>query len=226
MADDILDELEDDFDDDMSDLLDDDDLDEDSDEASEEDVDDDINDKKDLKSSIVTKVTTTFKTFLHKILGSTKAIIIVAVSIVVLISIALILWLFVFSSGPDEVLAPQQDAAQAIANGEPIEEEIIFEDIVEFEPFERIALKTSSTMGRVSLQLSFELTDARYRKQIYAMEDRIRKIVMQQVENTTWLELRNPEGKIMLKYNLLQRINAIFPKATVRNVYFTFFIMQ
>ncbi len=218
MADDILDELEDDFDDDMSDILDDD--------ALEEVSDEDTKDKKDLKSSLVTKIIIVFKTLLHKILGSTKAIIIVAVSIVVLISIALVLWFFVFSSDQDEVLAPQKGDVQTTVQGESLEEEIIFEDIVELEPFERIALKTSSTMGQISLQLSFELTDVRYRKQIYAMEDRIRNIVIQQVENTTWLELRNPEGKIMLKYNLLQRINAIFPKATVRNVYFTFFIMQ
>jgi flagellar FliL protein len=58
------------------------------------------------------------------------------------------------------------------------------------------------------------------------MEDRIRTIVTQQVGTMTWLELRNPEGKIMLKYNLLKRINAVFPKPMVHNIYFTTFIMQ
>ena len=58
------------------------------------------------------------------------------------------------------------------------------------------------------------------------MEGRIREIITNQLEEMMWLELRNPEGKIILKYNLLKRMNAIFPKLTVRNIYFTYFIMQ
>ncbi len=103
---------------------------------------------------------------------------------------------------------------------------MVFEDIIELEPFERIRLKSSSTMSLISMNLSLELIDHQYRKQVFSMEERIRKIITGQVEEMTWLELRNPEGKIMLKYNLLKRINSIFPKAMVRNIYFTNFIMQ
>jgi flagellar FliL protein len=81
-------------------------------------------------------------------------------------------------------------------------------------------------MGLISMNLSLELTDPKYKKQIYTMEGRIREIITSQLEGMTWLELRNPEGKIILKYNLLKRINPIFPKLTVRNIYFTYFIMQ
>ncbi len=218
MADDILDDMEKDFDEEMSDLLEDDELDDDSDDEFVEETSDE-------KVSIIHRILDPVKELLKKILGSTKAIIILAVSIVLVILTIFLLWFFVFTDNEDAVLAPKQDETQTAAQS--IEEkEIVFEDIVELEPFERIPLKTSSTMGRVSLQLSLELVDPRYRKQIYSLEDRIRSIVTQQVGNTTWLELRNPEGKILLKYNLLQRINAIFPNATVRNVYFTFFIMQ
>lgn len=218
MADDILDELENEFDDDMSDLLEGDDM------ADMSDDDFDENESK-KKTSLLNRVTDPFKQLLKKILGSKKAILIIAVSIFLLIAFGFLLWFFVFANGSDDVLKPMQESSQTTA---PILEErdIIFEDIIELEPFERIPLKTSSTMGQVSLQLSLELVDPRYRKQIYSLEDRIRTIVTQQVRNTTWLELRNPEGKILLKYDLLQRINAIFPNATVRNVYFTQFIMQ
>lgn len=218
MADDILDELEDDFDDELSDVLEE----EDDEEFDEEVEDEEISEK----VSLISKITALFINGFKKILGSTKAIIIIAVSVVLLIGIALGLWLFVFKESPDDLLKPQQAEATDVDPTAPVEREIIFEDVVELEPFERIKLKTSSTMGRISLNVALELTDARYRKQIYSMEDRIRTIVTQQVENTTWLELRNPEGKIMLKYNMLQRVNAIFPKAIVRNIYFTFFIMQ
>jgi flagellar FliL protein len=222
LADDILDELDDDFADEMSDLLEDDVEEEENEDTSEKETK-----KGGKKESPVARIISAARQLVGKILGSTKAIIIISVGMVALICVGVVLWLFVFSSGPDDVLEPVQDNPQASEPRmlEP-EQEIIFEDIVELEPFERIKLKTSSTMGLISLNLSLELTDARYRKQMIAMEDRIRNIVIQQVENTTWLELRNPEGKIMLKYRLLERMNAIFPQTVVRNIYFTYFIMQ
>ncbi|MFH2093657.1 MAG: flagellar basal body-associated FliL family protein [Pseudomonadota bacterium] len=215
MADDIFDEMDNDFDDDMSDIMD----------EHQDEVSDKTADVK--KASFIAKVISTLKGLLKKVIGSTRSIIIFSVAVVLFICLILALWFFVFQSDPDQIPQPQADVAKGeIQGGTAGGEKIVFEDIVELEPFERIALKTSSTMGKVSMNLSLELIDARYRKQIYAMEDRIRTIVTQQVENATWLELRNPEGKIMLKYNLIQRINALFPKATVRNIYFTYFIMQ
>ncbi len=81
-------------------------------------------------------------------------------------------------------------------------------------------------MGLINLDISLELMDHRYRKQVVSMQDRIRKIIMGQVREMRWLELRAPEGKIQLKYELLKRINSIFPKVMVRNIYFTNLIMQ
>jgi len=224
LADDILDELDEDFDDDMSDVLE---------EGIEDEAEDDDaqaeaeNDKEADSSSRSTRVVTTVKRLLQKMTGSPKVILILAAGIITLICITVVLWLFVFNSSPDDLLQPVQETQQTSVSDIPEEEIAIpFEDIVELEPFERIKLKTSSTMGMVTLHLSLELIDAGDRKQIYSMEDRIRNIVTQQLGNTTWLELRNPEGKIILKYNILRRINAIFPNATVRNVYFTYFLMQ
>ena len=244
MADDILDEMDEAFDEDMADILDDSD-----DDALGDDLDDDLDDLEDSLDeaagdepgsaaapedggskegeSKFAGLIASARELPKKLFGSAKAIIILSVSIVLLILLVLLLWLFVFRGGPEESLQPapvqaQEEAADQLA----AEEEIVFEDIVELEPFERISLKTSSTMGLLSLTLSLELTDARYRKQVYAVEDRIRKIVESQVKNTTWLSLRSPEGKLLLKYELIKRINDIFPKTTVRNVYFTTFIMQ
>ena len=222
MADDIIDEMDEDFNEDMSDILDesfdDDDPGEDmltelSHESAEE-----------KKPSRVSRILDAAKGLPKKMLGSKKAIIITAGSIVFLILAVLALWFFVFRADPEPPV-PDPQTAQGEIQPEA-EKEVVFEDIVELEPFERLRLKASSTMGTVSLVISLELTDARYRKTIYSMEDRIRKIVEQQLRSATWLELRNPEGKILLKYNLIKRINAVFPKTTVRNVYFTEFIMQ
>ncbi len=161
-----------------------------------------------------------------KIIKSKKSIIIIiAVSFVLLIYFGAGVWFSFFKAGTKEeqaIIVVEKRIEKTAAQ----EQEIIFKDIVDLEPFERIPLKSSSTMGLVSMNLSLELIDPGYKKQIFTMEGRVRGIITSQLEEMMWLELRNPEGKIILKYNLLKRINAIFPKLMVRNIYFTYFIMQ
>lgn len=134
-----------------------------------------------------------------------------------------------FMSGSDEEAAvPEkgeltEQEIQAALDKAP---EIVFEDIVVLEPFERIPLKGGSAMRTISLNISLELTDHSHRKLVVTVEDRIRKVISSQVREMTWLELRSPEGKLRLKYDLLQRMNNLFPKVTIRNIYFTNFIMQ
>jgi len=130
--------------------------------------------------------------------------------------------------GPDQVpeIKTSGVTGEGINAALTREEEIVFEDIIDLEPFDRIQLKATSALSTISINLSLELSDPKFRKQVIAVEDRIRTIVTGQAEEMTWLELRSPEGKIMLKYELLKRINSIFPEAMVRNIYFTYFIMQ
>ncbi|MEH0019887.1 MAG: flagellar basal body-associated FliL family protein [Desulfobacter sp.] len=171
------------------------------------------------------------KSLLKKLTGMNKKIMIIAGIALLVIVIGVGAGVFFFSGGeeagtenaPPETAQLTEEEIQAALEQQG---QVIFEDIVVLEPFERISLKGSSAMGLISLGISLELTDHRYRRQMYTMEDRIRKIVIGQVREMTWLELRSPEGKIKLKYALLKRMNSIFPKVTVRNVYFTNFLMQ
>jgi len=191
--------------------------------VAEDSVENDLEEpeKESVKTGLVGKI----KEFVKKIFGSKKSIIIIAVSFVLFIGLCAGAWFLFFKSTPED--EPNNIVAEQMVEGTASrEQEIVFEDIVELEPFERIPLKTSSSMGLLTINLSLELTDQRYRKQIFTMEERIREIITSQVQEMTWLELRNPEGKIILKYNLLKRINSIFPKLTIRNIYFTYFIMQ
>lgn len=224
MADDILDDLENDFEDDMSDILGEsslDDSDADMDALDQDLLRDDLYDEEDSKNSspsgIKEKITGKLK--------SKKVLIIIGGSLFVLVSVIFAILYFIFfnSSKEESLLSEEQPLIEQSRSQEP---EIVFEDIVALEPFELIRLKTSSTMGLISLNVSLELTDHRLRKQVYTMEDQLRQIVETQVAEKTWLELRNPDGKIRLKYELLKRMNSLFPKATVRNIYFTYFIMQ
>ena len=166
---------------------------------------------------------------IKQLLKDRRRVVIIVSGIMVLI--LLVCGLLLFLPGSTEQADPGVSNMEAMTDEEiqlalDKEPEIVFEDIVVLDPFERIPLKSSSAMKMISLNLSLELTDHRYRKMVVTVEDRIRKIIQGQVREMTWLELRNPEGKIRLRYELLKRMNSIFPKVTIRNIYFTNFIMQ
>lgn len=124
--------------------------------------------------------------------------------------------------GDQDATAGKEDVKIAT----PLVKESVFQDIVVLEPFDRIRLKEGSDMKLISLNLSLELSDQRYKKEVRAMEDKIRQIITGKIEKMTWLELRGPEGKIMLKYDLLKQMNSIFSEVMIRNIYFTNFLMQ
>ncbi len=170
------------------------------------------------------------KSLVKRLVGTKKKLIFILLIAIVLMGILAGVWLLFFGGSDED---------KGVSNGSATEnrvlnksdksdqiEEIVFEDIVKLEPFERIRLKGNSAFGFVSLDVSLELLDHRYRKQVVSMEDRIRKIIMGQVREMRWIELRTSEGKIQLKYDVLKRINSLFPKVIARNVYFTNLIMQ
>jgi len=172
------------------------------------------------------------ETLVKRLLGSKKRLFLILVIGGVLTGILAGGWFFFLKGSPEQATLGHGTSAMEenrvpSESGQPDQiEEIVFEDIIALDPFERIPLKGNSAMGLINLDISLELMDHRYRKQVYSMQDRIRKIIMGQVREMRWLELRAPEGKIQLKYELLKRINSIFPKVMVRNIYFTNLIMQ
>ncbi|SDT85872.1 flagellar basal body-associated FliL family protein [Desulfobacula phenolica] len=166
-----------------------------------------------------------FKKMFKRIFGYKKTILIIAASLSFLIIIIAGILLFFLKGSAKDVQNSMTSSNDSLPEA-VWENEVVFEDVVDLEPFERIQLKANSAMGLISIQMSLELTDPQYKNQVYTTQDRIRKIITGQVEEMDWLLLRNPEGKILLKYALLKRINSIFPKPTVSNIYFTYFIMQ
>ena len=159
---------------------------------------------------------------------SSKKVMIITVAGIILF-IGLITGGMLFFQKSSENLKGDQDAAsgkEVVKTVTPLVKEPVFEDIIVLKPFDRIRLKKGSDMKLISLNLSLELSDRRYKKEVMAMEDKIRQIITGKIEEMTWLELRGPEGKIMLKYDLLKQMNSIFSEVMIRNIYFTNFLMQ
>lgn len=169
------------------------------------------------------------KSRLKKMVAGKKKLLLILLILLILAGSAGGAWFFFFGQDSESVpdtpadtpLTEEEIQAALESPAEPI-----FEDIIVLAPFERIQLKGTSAMGRISLDISLELIDENDRRLFYPMEERVRKIVEGQVRELTWLELRTPEGKIRLKYDLLKRVNSIFNKPMIRNLYFTNFIMQ
>jgi len=178
---------------------------------------------KTLIASMSVKAREIFK----KLFGSKKMVMITVAGMILLTSIVTAgIFFFGKSSEMDKDNQDKAVAKEAATAAGTVMEKVVFEDIVVLKPFDRIRLKEGSSMKFISLDMSLELSDARYKKEVTAMEDKIRQIITRQAEGMTWLELRNPEGKIMLKYDLLKRMNSIFPEVMIRNIYFTNFLMQ
>lgn len=219
MAKDPLDEMNEDLDDSMEDILE---------NAMDEVPEDSMKVSKDVeKASLMNSLSGKFQILFKKIPTLKKIMIITAVFVVCILLMGTGFLIFVFNDRDEVSQSPGVPVHQSTnQDSVRIVEEIAFEDIMELEPFERVSLKSSSSMKTISLNMALELVDKNERKQIYAVEEQIRQIVLDQMANMTWLELRNPEGKIRLKYDLLKQMNSLFPKTTVRNVYFTYFVMQ
>jgi len=187
-------------------------------------------------NSLMAGVSVKIKGIVKELFSSKKAILITTASTVLFISLGAA-GVFFFAKSPEEVpeKVPEKvkDTQEKPVKEEevkkaapPLIAEVVFEDMIVLKSFDRIPLKEGSGMKVISMNLSLELSDTRYKKEVHAMEDKIRQIITEQVEGMTGLELRNPEGKIMLKYELLKQMNSIFSEVMIRNIYFTNFLMQ
>ena len=158
-----------------------------------------------------------------------KIIVLIAGGALVLTVMVVLLWVFVFKKDPAQEEKSPMVVSKSIEkqpSSEPKEEEIIFQDIMTLEPFERIKLKENANMSLANLTVSLELVSPQVREEVAARTPEFRSIVREQVAQYTWLELRSSGGKIKFKYELLKKLNARLNRVLIRDVYFTHFIMQ
>ncbi len=177
-----------------------------------------------IKTGVTAGIKKIFKPF-----GSKKLIMITAggtILFICLITVGIFLLGKSPEKAPEKTKETQDTAPVKDEIKPPLPAEAVFEDIVILKPFEHIQLKEGSSIKQISMTLSLELSDSRYKKEVHAMDEKIRQIIELQLNGMTWLELRNPEGKIMLKYELLKQMNSLFAEVMIRNIYFTNFLMQ
>lgn len=99
-------------------------------------------------------------------------------------------------------------------------------DILSLEPFEKIPLKNSRTMGYLNLNVVLELSDPGVADVLTRNMDRVRGLIEKAAGERSWFELRTAEGKLNFKYSLIKKLNSLYSRPVVRNLYFTSFLMQ
>ena len=94
-----------------------------------------------------------------------------------------------------------------------------FEDVVDLEPFEGIRIKESGNLFHVNLTFSIELMKPEMRESFESATTLIRQIIENDMKERTWITMRSPDGKLMMKYQLIEKLNKALPSSMVRNIY-------
>lgn len=149
--------------------------------------------------------------------GSKKKLIIIAVAVVLLIGGGIAG--FLLMSGGEEKMSPEQEQAQlekqANQVGPMVNIDSFIVNILDDE--ESRYLKAAITLELSSPETSIEVNERM---------PQIKDAILLLVGNKTFGELRDLQGKIQLRAELLNRINSLLKNGKVKRIYFTDFVVQ
>ena len=147
-----------------------------------------------------------------------KLIIIIAAALVVLIGVGV--GVFLFMGGEEEAkLTPEQEQAemekQAKVVGPMVNIDTFIVNIIDDE--ESRYLKASITVEVDTPETTMEIAERM---------PQIKDSILLLVGNKTYGELKDLQGKIQLRAELLNKINSLLLKGKVKRIYFTDFVVQ
>jgi len=151
--------------------------------------------------------------------GSKKKLIVIIAAVVVLL-IGAGVGAFLFMGGDDEPeISPEQEQAalekQAKQVGPMVSIDTFIVNILDDE--ENRYLKAAITLELNTPEASMEVTERMAQ---------IKDSILLLVGNKTFGELRDLQGKIQLRAELLNRLNSILQRGKVKRIYFTDFVVQ
>lgn len=149
--------------------------------------------------------------------GSKKLIIIIIAAVVLLLGVGV--GVFLFMNAGDKKMSPEEQQAalakQAKAVGPMVNIDSFIVNILDDE--ENRYLKAALTIEVDTPEASMELTERM---------PQVKDAILLLVGNKTFSELRDLQGKIQLRAELVNRINGILTKGKVKRIYFTDFVVQ
>jgi flagellar FliL protein len=152
--------------------------------------------------------------------GSSKKKLIIIIAAVSVVLIGVGVGVFLFMGGEkEEKLSPEQEQAelekQAKAVGPMVNIETFIVNIIDDE--ESRYLKASITVEVDAPEATMEIAQRM---------PQIKDAILLLVGNKTYGELRDLQGKIQLRAELLNKINSILLNGKVKRIYFTDFVVQ
>ena len=148
--------------------------------------------------------------------SSKKLIIIIAAVLVLLIGVGVGVFMFM---GGEEKKSPEQEQAelekQAAAVGPMVNIETFIVNIIDEE--ESRYLKASITLEVNTPEATMEVTERM---------PQIKDGILLLVGNKSYGELKDLQGKIQLRAELINKINSLLVRGKVKRIYFTDFVVQ
>ena len=169
---------------------------------------------------------------LRAVFQTKKKLVLISIAVAAGVLVPLIcIWagLLIFSDEPAQKNAAVNESARQMQTGGADSGEVagkVQSNIVVLDPFEKIPLKNSKTMGYLNVHIVIELADPGFSDLLNRDLYEVRQVIEKTAGEMSWFQLRSPEGKINLKYNLIRKINSLYTGTVVQNLYFTSFLMQ
>ncbi len=116
---------------------------------------------------------------------------------------------------------PEAEAEEAEGEGAELEEGGIFE----LEPF-IVNLADTTKIRYLKINIKLELMKSKYADDLNARLPQIRDTLLLLLSSKEFAAIRTVEGKMELRDEVLQRVNAIFRNNKVKMAYFTDFVTQ
>lgn len=126
--------------------------------------------------------------------------------------------------GGDDDNAAEQSEQAADTDGEPASPNTLGPVV----PLDTFVVNLAGAGGRnyLKVDISIELSDEKLSEEITNKLPKIRDTIILVLSTKTFEEIKTSQGKVVLKDELLARLNSYLTNGTVQNLYFTSFVIQ
>jgi len=156
--------------------------------------------------------------------GNMKTIILTAVSVLLMVGFGVGGYLFGMKSGSSAISAvdaslSKQGAAVDVEASSGIGPTLAINDII-------VNLLDDQESRYLKAAITLEMDGSDGVKEVEDRQPQVRDAILMLMSSKTFAELRDMQGKLQLRAELMERINGFLQKGKVRTIYFTDFVVQ
>ena len=150
--------------------------------------------------------------------GSKKKLIMVIVAVLVLLTGAGV-GAFLFLGGEEEALSPEEKQAQLEQQAKQVGPMVNIDTFI-------VNILDDQQSRYLKASLTLELDSQEASLEVGERMPQIKDAILLLLSNKTYSELSDLQGKIQLRAELLNKLNSILLKGTIKHIYFTEFVVQ